>query len=241
MPGYIHHVEWCVTDLKRQVTSLVEHYGFVPIGQRLSKDFQVQQVAVKSGATVFILTQKLADDAKVKHQDLSTYPFLTCCQDEHLCDSVFNVCLKVGPNLPSILAKVQAEDIVLNRPDELAVIKSCCGNIIHTLLKEDLDLCKIFADPIQDFTLRIWNDNQLKTTHMDHVTYVCEPGDSKKILQWYADLFNMKRFLVNPKESIEEGVAIGEEVNMRLTVGEWIASWLCREEGVELEDSLNQE
>lgn len=36
------------------------------------------------------------------------------------------------------------------------------------------------------------------------------------------------------QESVEEGVVIGEEVGMRMKVGEWISSWLCREEGVRL-------
>ena len=30
-----------------------------------------------------------------------------------------------------------------------------------------------------------------------------------------------------------DGVEIEGEVNMRLTVGEWLSSWLCREEGVQ--------
>ncbi len=30
------------------------------------------------------------------------------------------------------------------------------------------------------------------------------------------------------------GVVIGEEVGMRMKVGEWLSSWMCREVGVEL-------
>ena len=67
MPGYIHHVEWCVSDLQSQVKKLVSQYGFQPIGQRIRKIenaldlktyWTVQQVAVKSGDTIFIITQK---------------------------------------------------------------------------------------------------------------------------------------------------------------------------------------
>ena len=36
------------------------------------------------------------------------------------------------------------------------------------------------------------------------------------------------------QESPTDGVVIGEEVGMRMKVGEWISSWLCREEGVRL-------
>ena len=62
MPGYIHHIEWCVSDLQTQVQKLVSQYGFQPIGQRIRKiqntHWVVQQVAVQSGDTIFIITQK---------------------------------------------------------------------------------------------------------------------------------------------------------------------------------------
>ena len=80
-----------------------------------------------------------------------------------------------------------------------------------------------------------WEDRLFSTSHMDHITYVCTKGQSFDILAWYSDIFKMKRFLVNPQES-EEGVEITGDVNMRLTVGEWMSSWLCREEGVQFED-----
>ena len=77
-----------------------------------------------------------------------------------------------------------------------------------------------------------WDQNGFATSHMDHITYVCNKGQSLDILAWYGDIFKMERFLVNPQES-ENGVEIAGDVNMRLTVGEWISSWLCREQGVQ--------
>ena len=80
-----------------------------------------------------------------------------------------------------------------------------------------------------------WTNKLYATSHMDHVTYVCRKGQSSEILAWYGDIFKMKRFLVNPQES-KGGVEIAGDVNMRLTVGEWMSSWLCREEGVQFQD-----
>ena len=40
---------------------------------------------------------------------------------------------------------------------------------------------------------------------MDHVTYVCEAGESQRVLKWYAECFGMERFLVSPQETIDEG------------------------------------
>ncbi len=43
------------------------------------------------------------------------------------------------------------------------------------------------------------------TSHMDHVTYVCDEGQSGAILKWYSDVFGMRRFLVNRAEGVDEG------------------------------------
>ena len=40
---------------------------------------------------------------------------------------------------------------------------------------------------------------------MDHVTYVCGPGDSGGILDWYARAFGMERFIVNAMDTVDEG------------------------------------
>ena len=80
--------------------------------------------------------------------------------------------------------------------------------------------------------------NKPLTSYIDHVTYVCCEGQSKSILRWYKDCFGMERFLIDSRETVEDdGIEIGQEVGMRLTVGEWISSWMCREEGVRFDSS----
>ena len=248
MPGYIHHVEWCVSDLYGQVQVLVSHYGFEPVAQRLRKiqdDFVVEQIFVQSGATRFMLTQKTRTvQAKVRSVQDDEYPVLVCCPgQDHVRDTVFNVALKIGPNVDEITEKIQDLDAnsVLVAPNDkchsrLSVVKSCCGNVIHSLLEKDFDPYPPGFEAIQTNVGQVWNENWLRTTHMDHVTYVCHPGQSQKILQWYNSVFKMKRFLVNPQESIEDGVEISGDVNMRLSVGEWLSSWMCREEGVQFQN-----
>ena len=61
MPGYIHHVEWCVKDIHGQVNKLITQFGFQIVGHRIRHippKWQVHQIIVQSGATVFILTEK---------------------------------------------------------------------------------------------------------------------------------------------------------------------------------------
>ena len=71
------------------------------------------------------------------------YPISTCCQDkDHIRDTVFNVALTVGSHLEDIVEKIKnrhgIEQILVPLCSisdcRLAVIKSCCGNVIHTLL-----------------------------------------------------------------------------------------------------------
>jgi len=251
MPGSIHHIEWCVSDLQSQVRSLVTQYGFKPIGQRIRKlgsDWIVRQVLVKSGDTVFMLTQKSRASLKDQHNviELSKdeFPLQTCCGNtEHSRDTVFNVSLNIGSQFDDILEKFVEMEGLKNVIDPVqsikdcrySVIKSCCGNIIHTLLDKKSNFPG-FENVSENYG-QIWNDNC--TTHMDHVTYVCEEGQSQRILSWYSDLFKMQRFFVNPDED-EKGVEISGDVNMRLTVGEWLSSWMCREEGVQLENCNNE-
>ena len=94
----------------------------------------------------------------------------------------------------------------------LSVIKSCCGNIIHSILENNeeenpgkfsnLPGFEMMSETDQISFGIPWDKNCLKTSHMDHVTYVCQAGDSRKILQWYHDIFKMKRFLVDPQVCI---------------------------------------
>ena len=94
----------------------------------------------------------------------------------------------------------------------LSVIKSCCGNIIHSILENNdeenpekfsnLPGFEMMSETDQISFGISWDKNCLKTSHMDHVTYVCQAGDSRKILQWYHDIFKMKRFLVGPQVCI---------------------------------------
>ena len=64
MPGYIHHIEWCVRDLEGLSDQLINQFGFRLISGRQNQietgldKFSVRQKVLKSGYTVFILTEK---------------------------------------------------------------------------------------------------------------------------------------------------------------------------------------
>jgi len=284
MPGYIHHIQWCVKDAKKTSRQLTECFGFSLTHQRhlsvkhssvngaADDKVVVTQNVVQSGDTIFVLTQNDATDAeelcRIKDQceSMGHFPVSTCCATRscHQRDTVFNVCLEVG-DVETVTERVRNTQknglrMVLTEPKTVksedgsqmsySVVRSCCGNVIHTVVNTSKLKVKSLSSSsfLPGFT-RVSscaesnnniNHKHPLTTQMDHVTYVCRAGESKRVLEWYASCFGMQRFLVNSLEAMEDdGVEIGEEVGMRMTVGEWISSWLCREEGVHFQHSQN--
>ena len=57
MPGYIHHIEWSVSDLESISDRLINSFGFSKFAQRKCGASGARQVVVKSGKTVFVLTK----------------------------------------------------------------------------------------------------------------------------------------------------------------------------------------
>jgi hypothetical protein len=64
MPGYIHHIEWCVSDVDALSDQLMNQFGFREISGRQIRTesgpdtFSVRQKVLKSGLTVFMLSEK---------------------------------------------------------------------------------------------------------------------------------------------------------------------------------------
>ena len=213
-----------------------------------------RQNVVRSGETVFILTQNdclnSGDLARAQQSaiDRNEFPFLTCCKSskDHARDTVFNVCLEVG-DVEKVTESVRKQGKTsqpilkettvmgeMKKPSKCSVVQSPCGNVVHTLIETQVREGQPFLPGFKPVPLSKPGDKlvdgggALMTSLIDHVTYVCRSGETREILDWYSACFGMKRFLVNPTEDLETGVEIGGEVGMRMTVGEWISSWMCR-------------
>lgn len=225
----LHHVEMCVSNGRNIVSYFTEKLGFSLRACRntpLSK-----QWVVGSQRAVFLVTQRLASNFASEPVDFSQF----CCDGNHSVDSVFNVALEVK-DVDNITAKMQKHggrllQPVTNVSDSLgsvrySVISSCCGNIIHTLL----DKSKYKGDFLPSFnSVCSEPTNQEIITHMDHITYVCHPGESSSIIDWYQACLGMKKFKVNPSEDLNEGLIIRGKIGMRLRV---IDYWPCAEVGI---------
>ena len=113
----------------------------------------------------------------------------------------------------------------------VAAVSSPCENVMHSLVNT-----RHYAGTFLPGFTEVEEESQDPATsdlltHIDHVTYVCNMGDTERILAWYRDTAGMQRFLLSPDEDPEVGVVF-EEVGMKLNVGDWVAEWLCREQGV---------
>ena len=119
---------------------------------------------------------------------------------------------------------------------ELAVVTSPCDNVIHSLVNTD-HYSGVFLPgftPCEDDELSL--DTTDLMSHIDHVTYVCNIGDTERILAWYRSCCGMERFLISQDEDPEVGMVF-DDMGMKLNVGNWITEWMCREQGVQWLDS----
>lgn len=140
-------------------------------------------------------------------------------------NSVFNIALEVK-EVEKVVQRIGRYGGEILRPpatveDDFgsvtyATVKSCVGNIVHTLINSSNYNGTFLPGflPVDDFfiddknnTVHSENERQLQRnrqtnisnvlTHFDHVTYACPMNVSPKVMQWYQKCFGMERFLIN--------------------------------------------
>lgn len=226
----LHHVELCVANGKKLVSYFTEKLGF---SLRATRDTNLsRQWVVGSQKSTFVVTER-------KQGSPDELPHFThfCCakEEQHKIDSVFNVALEVK-NVESITARMQKIGAKLFQPVtevkdhagtvQYSIVGSCCGNVVHTLLDKS-HYKGPFLPTFEQSKAGIVNKEPI--THIDHITYVCYPGESVKIIEWYQKCLGMKKFRTNPREDLAEGLVIGDGIGMRLRVMDY---WACAETGV---------
>ena len=228
----LHHVELCVKNGKKIISYFVNQMGFSV--RALREIEQSRQWVIGSNKAVFVVTER-------KHQQNvfaseTTHFTHFCCSDRpnHQVDSVFNVAIEVKnvdlvtEKMKEIGGKVfQPVTIVedQNGSVKYSIVGSCCGNVVHTLL----DKSKYGGSFLPTFAPINHIKEEEPFTHIDHLTYVCYPGQSEGIIDWYQKCLGMKKFKTNPTEDLTEGLVIREGVGMRLRVMDY---WPCAESGV---------
>ncbi|GFY10811.1 4-hydroxyphenylpyruvate dioxygenase-like protein [Trichonephila clavipes] len=240
----VHHLELCVCDANDTLKRL-QKYGFKLFAKRQTSF--CESLAVKLGRIILVVSQRHYN--AVIHNDAIRAEPLTilCCegdsQTQHSIDTVFNLAFsvkksdlnKIIDNVNSIGGKViqpptqvQDEHGVLT----YAIIKSCCGNIVHTLINKDDyhgPFCTGFEIAESD-TCEVLEDNTLDINYIDHVTFACYSGNSQNIIEFYEKCFGMNRFQIgnNDDERIN-GLILSEDVGLRLRAMKY---YWCSETGL---------
>ena len=235
MPGYIHHIQWCVADLEKSMKTMMAGYQFKVVATRYGKN---QEVVLQSGDITFMISQRTASS---KPDSGRCYPWLRCsCRTEtsHEIDSVFNMCLEVGDVDKTFNSMVINGSEVLHPPRTIttpdgfirySVVTSPCDNVIHSLVNTQ----NYYGVFLPGFSAPVMGTEELTSnpnlfTQIDHVALVVNEGDTGRILDWYSKCCGMERFLISKDEDLEAGM-IFEDVGMRLTAGDWMSKWLSRE------------
>lgn len=237
----MHHVEFCVRDGEELQRKFVQQYKFALVATRFKNN--LKQWVLRSRSATVVLTQCLSTD-KLQHPDqyFMGWNNLRNGSNERLdssVQSVFNVALKVKDVERCVQRLSRSGVEVLSaakRYDDscgsvsLAVVKSCIGNVVHTLVQDD-DYGGIFLPDFSTVTVKsVDKQEDTLVTHFDHVTFACECGESGQILDWYSHHFGMRRFLINSEEDVDRGFVIdSEDVGLRLKAFEY---WKCAETGL---------
>ena len=88
MPGYLHHIEWCVDDAGKVGGVLKDHFGFSLAFHRTFYDtvnperILVRQDVFRSGEIVFLITENRCEEhelEEIQKRTFHEYPVLTCC------------------------------------------------------------------------------------------------------------------------------------------------------------------
>ena len=214
------------------VKTLTQHWAGVIIAKR---NFEA---VIKIGSALMLVSEKHCNAVN----SVSDYPYLQCCHG-HECphnDSVFNICLEVedvaevssrmgenGSNIIIPTTTVTSEE----GPITYAVVTSPCENVLHSLVNT-----KNFRGTFLPGFSKAGNDQTSRLSdaglsYIDHITYVCQYGESNRILDWYHNTCGMTRFKITPTED-DDGVEVDGDAALRLKVGEWMSEWMCRENGV---------
>jgi hypothetical protein len=117
---------------------------------------------------------------------------------------------------------------------ECAVIESCIDGVVHSLFDKknyngrflpsfDCITSKFDQNELTEKNVQ----SQTNLTHFDHLTYAIFENTSQNVIDWYANIFNMRRFKIEKKENDGLIVHTGES-GMNIKV---INYWLCAETG----------
>ena len=199
----MHHLELLVKDGFRFATNLSKQYKMRLSALRETET--ASQWVIRTSNAVFLVTQPKDGKMDFYHPQ---HPALSLQSTKYLqgVDTVFDIAVRVK-NVDRIVTNCHAMGGEVLLPTttstdqygtcESAVIRSCVGNVVHTLINREN-----YTGPfLPGFTcsaseLKNSSDEAL-IDRIDHITLVCQRGETDKVLSWYEKVFGFSRFFMN--------------------------------------------
>lgn len=212
----VHHIQLAVADGLMALSKL-QKAGFILFAQ--STYANVRQWALRSGSARFVISEikdKECDVANgsIERKSLSHLPVIlpsfVCpkliCESTNQVDTVFNVAFEpVNIEKTMKVARENGTEVLheLNTISDsdvgsirFAVIKSCLGNVIHTLI-DSSQYKGVFLPGFSSTSDKNMASNTSCVTHFDHITFACHKRTMKDAMGWYEQCLGMKRFFIN--------------------------------------------
>lgn len=196
----LHHLEILVKDGLRFARQISAQYSFAVKGFRESGC--ATQWLLQSGSASFLVTQPNIVDFECIR---SKHPNLNGQSPKFLrgVDTFFDVAIRVK-DVDRVLRQLSAVggDVLQEKMKvhdaygscEVAVIKSCVGNVVHTLIDRE-QYAGTFLPGFSSVVSQVPPHSHVR--HIDHITLVCERGKVDEVLRWYERVFGFSRFLMN--------------------------------------------
>lgn len=246
MSADYHHIE-IHTIKPGYLLDLFENvYHFQLIGKRQT-EFYSQWILQSCLCRLIISSMNNFNANSMLKIDSNHYDILTSIVSKSLTadyilnrDTVFNVALQVksiqtildnNPDLEVIVSPRHARDEYGSI--EYACIKSCIGNVVHTLI----NVSDYSGECLPGFQTISSSKKDCLINDIDHVAFALSKDSSLNAIDWYKKVFGMKRFFVNQQDDPFHGfpVHVGN-LGMRLFASEY---WKCSEVGCFSENSSN--
>lgn len=236
----LHHVELHTKEPDSLLNLFVHTYGFNLVATRMTNDFR--QWLLESHQCRLLISS-VESNMNITNNNKDDYDILTTIIQNQATrelivgrNTVFNVALNVksvqavidrDPDVQVIISPRQAVDE--HGSIEYACIKSCVGNVVHTLL-DDSHYCGPYLpgfEPAKAFERQRYSGAIVRG--IDHVAFALKQHSALSMIAWYERVLGMKRFRINQQDDSSDGFAVRVGTRgLRLFASEY---WKCAEIG----------
>lgn len=213
MINCLHHFEILTNSSQKLLNYFIKGFNFNLI--KTSQSGLYKQYLLNSNSINFLLTSiessplvdQLATNNSlelIKKSNINLYDSILSKQN-----TVFNAAFQVK-SIDTILSNCIQNNVKIVRDKQLlydtnygyvehAIIESCIDGVIHSLI-DSKEYNGKFLPGFESKTIKNAL-HPLNLTHFDHLTYAIDRNQSKAVIDWYSNIFNMKRFMLNKEQN----------------------------------------